>query len=149
MKGSHMPTNENRVKNAVAGYIAGNGYASQLQIRAENERGPDIYAEHRNNASQRIFVEAKGDSPGGNRTLSIQSAWGELISRITTLNANRIHGLAFPLSWENNVARLTSHVVAKELNVHYFFVSNTGHVTEYTAAQFERRAPRIRRRRRQ
>jgi hypothetical protein len=115
-----MPTNENRVKNAVAAHIAGNGYSSHLRIRAENERGPDIYAEHRNNPAQRIFVEAKGDSPGGNKTLAIQSAWGELISRITALNPNRIHGLAFPIEWENNVARLTSHIVARQLNVHYF-----------------------------
>jgi len=142
-----MPTNENRVKNAVAAHIAGNGYSSHLRIRAENERGPDIYAEHRNNPAQRIFVEAKGDSPGGNKTLAIQSAWGELLSRITALNPNRIHGLAFPIEWENNVARLTSHIVARQLNVHYFFVSRTGHVTEYTALQFQRRAPHIRKRR--
>lgn len=142
-----MPVSEDRVKNAVVAHIVEQGFSRKLKIRAENQQGVDIYAEHANSAARRVYVEAKGDSDHGNKTLSIQSAWGELISRITALNPNRIHGLAFPSEWETNVARLSSNQVARALNVHFYFVEDSGRVHEYAAAQFERRHHRRRRRR--
>ena len=134
-----MPTSEERVRNAVVGYIAAQGYSDNLDVKADDEHGVDVFATHRDSAARRIFIEAKGDSKKGNRTLSIQIAWGQIASRVSALNPNRIHGLAFPSEWEDNVARLTSHIVARRLNVHYYFVSKGGKVREYTAAQFERK----------
>ena len=134
-----MPASEDRVRNAVVGHIASIGYTKSLQIKSNDKHGVDIYAEHRDSPSRRIFIESKGDSPGGNKTIAIQVAWGQLLSRITTLNANRIHGLAFPSEWEENVAKLSSHIVARKLNVRYYFVSQKGRVTEFTAVEFGRR----------
>jgi hypothetical protein len=130
---------EDRVRNAVVGHIASKGYANNLKIKSSDEHGVDIYATHKDNAARRIFIEAKGNSPGVNKTLAILIAWGQLLSRVTAVNLNRIHGLAFPKEWENNVAKLSSHIVAIHLNVHFFFVDTHGDVEEFTAIQFQRK----------
>ena len=131
-----MPVSEDRVKNAVVGYIANQGYSNGLKIKSESQHGVDISANHRDNVARRVAIEAKGDSDGQNKTVAILMAWGELLSRLTAINPNRIHGLAFPESWENNVAKLSSSIVAKQMNVHYYFVDDHGNVTEYTAHKF-------------
>jgi hypothetical protein len=130
---------EDRVRNSVVGHITAKGYAKGLKIKANDQHGVDIFATHADNAARRILVEAKGHSPGVNKTLGILIAWGQLLSRITALNQNRIHGLAFPKEWENNVAKLSSHIVAKRITVHYFFVDSHGDVEEFTAEQFRRK----------
>jgi hypothetical protein len=129
---------EERVRNAVAGHIVVKGYTKGLKMKAADEHGVDIYATHRDSDSRRIFIEAKGESPGGNRNLAILTAWGQLLSRVTAINPNRIHGLAFPAEWKNQVAKLSSHIVARHLNVHYFFVDTHGNVEELTAAKLHR-----------
>ena len=134
-----MPASEDRVRNAVVGHIAGLGYSDNLVVKANDQHGVDISANHPDSAARRIFIEAKGHSAHVNKTLAIQTAWGQILSRVTALNANRIHGIAFPSEWEKNVARLSSHLIARLLNVHYYFVSPTGRVTEFTAVQFERK----------
>jgi hypothetical protein len=131
--------NEDRVRNAVVGHIAGKGYSRNLKLKANNERGVDIYAEHARSSARRIFIESKGHSPAGNKTVAILTAWGQLLSRITSLNANRVHGLAFPKDWERNVVKLSSHVAAKKLNVRYYFVDARSNVEEYTAEQLRRK----------
>lgn len=131
--------NEDRVRNAVVGLITSQGYTNNLQIKSGDQQGADICANHQTNEARRIVIEAKGDSPRGNKTIAIYTAWGQLASRVSSVNLNRIHGLAFPLSWESNVAKLSSHQIAKFINVHYYFVSNKGTVTEYTATQFRKK----------
>jgi hypothetical protein len=134
-----MPASEDRVRNAVVGHIAAQGYSNNLTVKANDEHGPDIFATHRDSDARRAFIEAKGHSKKVNKTIGIQVAWGQIVSRITSLNSNRIHGLAFPSEWEDNVAKLSSHIVARRLNIHYYFVSSGGQVREYTAAQFQRK----------
>ncbi len=131
--------NEERVRNAVVSHIAGKGYSRNLKLKANNERGVDIYAEHVGSQARRVFIESKGHSPNGNKTVAILTAWGQLLSRVTSLNMNRIHGLAFPKDWERNVERLSSHIAAKALRVRYYFVDARGRVEEYTAEQFRRK----------
>ena len=130
---------EDRVRNAVVGHIASKGYSKNLRIKANDQHGVDIFACHSENAARRIFVEAKGQTQGSNRTLGVLTAWGQLLSRVTAVNPNRIHGLAFPKEWEVNVAKLSSGVVAKHLNVHYFFVDKHGVVEEFTATRFHKK----------
>jgi hypothetical protein len=112
---------EERVRNAVVGHIVGEGFTRNLDVKANNQHGVDIYAEHGKSSSRRILIEVKGHSPGVNITAAIYDAWGQLMSRVTTINSNRIHGLAFPSSWEKNVAKLSSPVVGAAVNVHFFF----------------------------
>jgi len=140
--GKKKPKNtpsEERVKNAVVGHIASQGYAKDLVIKANDEHGVDISAKHRTSTARRIFIEAKGHSGSGNKTLAIEIAWGQLCSRVTAVNRNRIHGLAFPSSWETNVSKLSSRLVASYINCHFYFVSDGGNVSEYTAVQFAKK----------
>jgi len=134
--GTKKIATEDRVRNAVVGHIASKGFAKNLKIKANDQHGVDIFATHNNSYARRIFIEAKGNTPGANKTLSILTAWGQLLCRVTAVNSNRIHGLAFPKEWEPNVAKLSSAIAAKHLNVHYFFVDTHGNVEEYTATKF-------------
>ena len=135
---------EDRVRNAVVGHIAQNGFSGNLKIKSGDQQGVDISATHKDSIARRIFIETKGNSPGCNKNLAIHTAWGQIMGRVTSLNANRIHGLGFPKEWEENVAKLSSPVVAKKLNVRYYFVDTHGTVEEFTAARFHRKHPRTR-----
>jgi hypothetical protein len=135
-KAKRRTISEDRVRNAVVGHIADSGYSKDLKIKSGDEHGVDISATHKDSKARRIFVETKGGSPGANKNVSIHTAWGQILGRVTSLNANRIHGLAFPKDWETNVAKLSSPVVAKKLNVRYYFVDDHGVVQEFTANKF-------------
>jgi hypothetical protein len=133
------PPSEERVKNAVISHLSSKGYSHNLKIKANDQTGVDISAQHRDSPARRILVEAKGHSNAANKTNGICVAWGQLVSRVTSLNSNRIHALAFPSDWEHNVFRISSLPVAKALNVHYFFVDIDGNVAEFTANQFHKK----------
>ena len=129
---------EDRVRNAVVGHIAQKGYSRNLKIKSGDQHGVDIFATHASSDARRIFIEAKGNTPGCNKHLSILTGLGQLVGRVTSLNPNRTHGLAFPKEWEKNVAKLLSPLVAKMINLHYFFVDTHGNVEELTAAKFHK-----------
>src|SRR6516165_10104663 len=135
-RSSAKTATEDRVRNAIVGHIARNGYSNNLKIKSGDPQSVDISATHKNSVSRTIFIETKGNLPGCNKNLAIRNAWGQIMGRVTSLNAKRIHGLGFPKEWEKNVAKLSSPVVAREVSLRYYFVDTHGSVEESSAAAF-------------
>jgi len=140
MNSSHKILDEDFVQKCLIAYLERQGWSKSLQSAELWEHGVDIKV--RNNKFSRYWlIEAKGDpsesvkSPGGSRSSSLNSALGQILTRMHR-NGKRVYkygykyGIAFPNSFRGMVIKKIPFDVMDKLNLFVFFVDSKGDVEE-------------------
>ncbi|MDD4931155.1 MAG: hypothetical protein PHG66_03325 [Candidatus Colwellbacteria bacterium] len=140
MKNQHKIISEGFVQKCVINHLENQGWSKSLKSAELWEHGVDIKV--RNNKFSRYWlIEAKGDpsksvkSPGGSRSSSLNSALGQIITRMHR-NGKRAYkygykyGIAFPYSFRSMVIKKIPFDVMDKLNLFIFFVDVNGVVEE-------------------
>jgi len=140
MNSSCKIINEDFVQKCLITYLEKQGWSKSLQSAELWEHGVDIKV--RNNKFSRYWlIEAKGDpsesvkSPGGSRSSSLNSALGQILTRMHR-NGKRVYkygykyGIAFPNSFRGMVIKKIPFDVMDKLNLFVFFVDSKGDVEE-------------------
>lgn len=130
------------VQKSVRRYLLEKGYGKDDKNTGLREHGVDIKVKHK--AYGRYFlVEAKGDpsknviSPEGWRSSAMNSALGQILTRMHTNRKNRSYkwgdkyGIAFPNSFRSRVLSKIPYDVCYKLNLYIFLVDGRGKVEEY------------------
>lgn len=114
------------------------------------EHGVDIKLKHKN-YGQYFLVECKGE-PGargpvkafsGSMSSSINSALGQIVSRMHTDRKSRYGGynyaVAFPESFRSKVIKRVPYYVCKSVRLRLFFVNKSGEVDEIRWGELKRK----------
>ena len=133
---------EEFIQDKVVQYLETLGYDKNQNTKELWEHGVDIKVRHRG-FSRYWLIEVKGDpgknvkSPGGSRSSSLNSAVGQIVSRMHTNRKDRNYkygykyGVAFPESFREMVLRKIPYDVCFKLNIYLFFVNALGQVDMY------------------
>lgn len=135
---------EQFVKKHVLKYLEKFGFGDPKEkITDLRERGVDIKVKklRPRSCGWYYLVECKGDpslkvkSPGGWRSSAINSALGQIISRMHTNRRSPYggynYGVAFPYSFKNGVLKKIPHYVCNRLRMSIFIVNQKGEVEKY------------------
>jgi hypothetical protein len=135
---------EQFVKKAVLKYLASEGFGNlQNRITDLRERGVDIKVQklRPRPCGWYYLVECKGDPgenvkhPNGWRSSAINSALGQIISRMHTKRKSPYggynYGVAFPSSFKKKVLKTTPFYVCNRLRLSIFLVDSKGNVEKY------------------
>ncbi|MDO8430182.1 MAG: hypothetical protein Q7S73_02345 [bacterium] len=128
------------VQKAVRKYLKKEDFGKDLTNTELKEHGVDIKVKHKD-CGWYYLVECKGDpsanvkSMGGSRSSSLNSALGQIISRMHThrksLYGGYNYGVAFPKSFEKIALNKIPFYVCNRLRLSIFIVDNNGGVEKY------------------
>ena len=134
------------VQKCVRRHLLKSGFGIDLAHTELHEHGVDIKVKHQN-YGRYYLVEAKGDptpqvkSPEGWRSSAMNSALGQIITRMHTKRKHGKYGynygIAFPSSFKKRVLGKIPYYVCKALRLNIFLVSRNGKVDEYTNRQLK------------
>jgi hypothetical protein len=132
------------VQKAVRKYLKKDGFGSEnVKITDLRERGVDIKVKKMRPkpCGWYYLVECKGDpssnvkSASGSRSSSLNSALGQIISRMhthrTSLYGGYNYGVAFPKSFEKIALSKIPYYACNRLRLSIFIVSHDGRVERY------------------
>lgn len=140
MKTAHKNLDEDFIQKCLITHLKSNGWSKSLKSAELWEHGVDIKV--RNDKFSRYWlIEAKGDpsesvkSPGGSRSSSLNSALGQIITRMhrdgkRAYKYGYKYGIAFPYSFRSMVIKKIPFDVMDKLNLFIFFVDPKGNVEE-------------------
>lgn len=116
------------------------GFTKPVKPTGLREHGVDIKMKHKNYGSY-YLVECKRDpsesvkSPEGSRNSCMNSALGQIITRMHTERKSPYggysYGIAFPHSFKKRVLQKIPYYVCKKLKLTIFIVNIKGEVEEY------------------
>ena len=135
------------VQNKIIQYLQLQGWSGNLQSANLGQTGVDVKVKN-DKVSRYWLVEVKGDpsikvkSPSGSRSSNLNSALGQIISRMHTnrKRGNKYgykYGIAFPMSYKNMVLKKLPYDVCDKLNLYAFFVNAHGNVEEFNHRQIK------------
>jgi len=140
MEKAHKLLTEPFVQKCVRKYLKKDNYGKNIKNTGLKEHGPDIKVKH-NDFGRYYIVECKGDpspnvkSMGGSRSSSLNSALGQIISRMHTgrksLRGGYNYGVAFPESFQKIALKKIPYYVCNRLRLSIFIVNHTGEVEKY------------------
>lgn len=130
---------ETFVQQRIIEYLARKGY-TPIKPKGLRMHGVDVKMKHK--AYGRYYlVECKGDpgkkvkSPEGSRNSIMNSAIGQIITRMHTRKKDRYggynYGIAFPHSFKHRVLEKIPYYVCNRLRLTIFLVNSKGEVEEY------------------
>jgi len=132
------------VQKQVREFLKEEGFGSEnVKISDLRERGVDIKVkkERPKPCGWYYLVECKGDprekvkSPSGSRSSSLNSALGQIISRMHTdrksVYGGYYYGVAFPVSFKKMALRKIPYYVCNRLKLSIFIVNKNGKVDKY------------------
>ncbi len=136
-----MFLSEDIVQNQVINYLNQKGWSKNLKAKNLKEHGVDIKVRN-NNFSRYWLIEVKGEAspnaryPKSHREVNFNLALGQIITRMWTKGKRNYkyrykYGVAYPDSFKNIVLRRLPFDVCDKLNLHIFFVNQSGKVEEY------------------
>ncbi|HOI97789.1 MAG TPA: hypothetical protein PLA19_04795 [Candidatus Pacearchaeota archaeon] len=138
-KGNKKIINEPFVEDSVRCFLTKAGFLDNGKKKELWEHGVDVKMKHKN-CGWYFLVECKGEpgargpvkSIGGSMSSSINSAIGQIVSRMHTNRKSRYggynFGIAFPASFREKVIKRVPYYVCKCLRLSLFFVSFNGSV---------------------
>lgn len=139
-KNNYKLLTEPFIQKAVRKYLKEKGFGRDLTNTELTEHGVDIKVKHKN-CGWYYLVECKGDpsinvkSMGGSRSSSLNSALGQIISRMHTsrksLYGGYNYGVAFPISFQKIALGKIPYYVCNRLRLSIFLVNQKGKVEEY------------------
>ena len=129
------------IQKSVRTYLRKKGFGKEGEKNTElHEHNVDIKVKHKD-CGWYYLIECKGDpgkhvkAPGGSRRNSMNSAIGEIISRMHTnrkaLYGGYNYGIAFPSSFKKLVLSNIPYYVCNRLRLSIFLVGSRGEVEEY------------------
>ena len=128
---------EQFVEDCVKKYLKKEGFLDNGKKKELWEHGVDIKMKHKS-CGWYYLVECKGEpgargpvkSFGGSMSSSINSALGQIVSRMHTNRKSRYggynFGVAFPVSFREKVIKRAPYYVCKNLRLSLFFVKHNG-----------------------
>lgn len=135
---------EEFVQKSVREFLSKEGFGSEnVQITDLREKGVDIKVKKMrpNPIGWYYLVECKGDpkekvkSPSGSMSSSLNSALGQIVSRMHTarksLYGGYNYGVAFPISFKKIALKKIPYYVCNRLRLSIFLVEANGHVEKY------------------
>jgi hypothetical protein len=130
---------ETSVQKRIIKYLAEKGF-KPVKPKGLREHGVDIKMKHKDYGCY-YLVECKGDPsktvkfPEGSRSSSMNSAIGQIITRMHTKRKSRYggynYGIALPYSFKKRVLEKIPFYVCKQLKLSIFLVNTRGKVEEY------------------
>jgi len=143
-KDGHELLEEQFVKKCVLKYLENDGFGDPKErITDLRERGVDIKVKklRPRPCGWYYLVECKGDpglrvkSPGGWRSSAINSALGQIISRMHTSRKSPYggynYGVAFPYSFKDKLLKKIPYYACNRLRMSIFIVNQKGEVEKY------------------
>lgn len=140
---------EEFVQNKVESFLKAEDFISNREIRELWEHGVDLKLKHKH-YGRYYLIECKGE-PGsrgpvksfwGSVSSSINSAVGQIVSRMHTKRRSRYggynFGLGFPVSFKEKVIRKIPYYVCKNLKLRLFFIKKNGEVEKIEPKQLEK-----------
>ncbi|OHA70055.1 MAG: hypothetical protein A3D64_02185 [Candidatus Wildermuthbacteria bacterium RIFCSPHIGHO2_02_FULL_49_9] len=135
---------EDFVQESVRKFLSNSGFGDEdVATTGLREHGVDIKVKKMrpNPIGWYYLVECKGDpkegvkSPGGSRSSSLNSALGQIISRMHTRRKSPYggynYGVAFPKSFEKIALDKIPYYVCNKLRMSIFLVNQKGQVEKY------------------
>lgn len=135
---------EEFVQKSVLEYLRDEGFGSEnVKITDLREKGVDIKVKklRPKPCGWYYLIECKGDpkegvkSPSGSISSSLNSALGQIVSRMHTARKSNYggydYGVAFPSSFQKIALRKIPYYVCKRLRMSIFIVGSKGHVEKY------------------
>ncbi len=137
------------IEKAVREFLYKDGFGKRKKVRVEDcvkklhTSGVDIKEKklRPNPIGWYYLVECKGDpgrkvkSSGGSRSSSLNSALGQIISRMHTdrraLHGGYNYGVAFPISFKNIALKKIPYYVCNRLRLSIFLVNHNSEVEKY------------------
>jgi len=134
-----QPITEKFVEDCVKNFLTKENFIDNGKQKELWEHGVDIKMKHKT-YGRYYLVECKGE-PGargpvksfsGSMSSSINSAIGQIISRMHTNRKSRYggynFGVAFPISFKEKVIKRIPYYICKNLRLSLFFVKHNGNV---------------------
>ena len=128
------------VQKAVRKYLLKDGFGEDLTNTELTKHGVDIKVKH-TKCGWYYLVECKGDpsltvkSMGGSRSSSLNSALGQIVSRMHTdrksVYGGYNYGVAFPISFKKMALSKIPYYVCNRLRLSIFIVNHKGGVEKY------------------